>query len=363
MLTDRFVRSAQPGLYSDARGLYLRVSDKGTRSWVLRVQAGGRESKMVLGRYPAMGLAEARETVERRLSGKASSILVSDAVDAYIRVNLEREYRKPAEAARMLERTIVRKFGSRVLDTVTQAELSGLLRGVVLGDKSLGCRKGSPVMANRMLVQLRRFLAYSKSQGWVAENALADVELKFVGGKETSRSRNLSWDEIDAFIAFLLDPNHGVTPGTRIALYLCLLTGQRAGAVLSFKETPGQPYLTGPDKTQPFKVPLTPHVRAALRIRDRFPAPSATSVLTQCLRVHKATHTSHDLRRTFATRLSDLGVAPHVVEKLLSHKMTGVMAVYNHSEYWPERVAAQKLWGRKLAEMRRAAKRSRREAG
>ena len=43
--------------------------------------------------------------------------------------------------------------------------------------------------------------------------------------------------------------------------------------------------------------------------------------------------------------------------------MIGVVAVYNHSEYWPERVAAQKLWGRKLAEMRRAAKRSRREAG
>jgi len=42
-----------------------------------------------------------------------------------------------------------------------------------------------------------------------------------------------------------------------------------------------------------------------------------------------------------------------VIEKLLNHQMEGVMAVYNRGEYWPERVAAQVLWGRKLAELRK----------
>ena len=37
--------------------------------------------------------------------------------------------------------------------------------------------------------------------------------------------------------------------------------------------------------------------------------------------------------------------------------------IYNHSEYWPERVEAQRLWGDTLAAMRREIKRSRREAG
>ena len=44
---------------------------------------------------------------------------------------------------------------------------------------------------------------------------------------------------------------------------------------------------------------------------------------------------------------------PHVIEKMLDHQMEGVMAIYNRAEYWPERVAAQRLWGLKLASIRR----------
>jgi len=53
--------------------------------------------------------------------------------------------------------------------------------------------------------------------------------------------------------------------------------------------------------------------------------------------------------------MADLGVAPHVIEKLLSHQMQGVMAVYNRAEYWPERLAAQALWDAKLRELRHLA--------
>ena len=63
--------------------------------------------------------------------------------------------------------------------------------------------------------------------------------------------------------------------------------------------------------------------------------------------------TPHDLRRTFASRMADLGVAPHVIEKILNHKLEGMMAVYNHAEYMPEREAAMKLWGLKVAALRR----------
>jgi integrase len=33
-----------------------------------------------------------------------------------------------------------------------------------------------------------------------------------------------------------------------------------------------------------------------------------------------ANWTLHDLRRTFATRLAELGVLPHVIEQLLNHR-------------------------------------------
>ena len=54
--------------------------------------------------------------------------------------------------------------------------------------------------------------------------------------------------------------------------------------------------------------------------------------------------------------MADIEVMPHVIEKMLDHQMDGVMKVYNRAEYWPERVAAQRLWGLKLAELRRTKK-------
>jgi integrase len=55
----------------------------------------------------------------------------------------------------------------------------------------------------------------------------------------------------------------------------------------------------------------------------------------------------HDLRRSAATRMCDLGVAPHVVEQILNHHSGhrgGVAGVYNRSSYQREVRAALALW-------------------
>lgn len=54
--------------------------------------------------------------------------------------------------------------------------------------------------------------------------------------------------------------------------------------------------------------------------------------------------TAHDLRRTFATRNNDMGVAPYVVEKMLNHTLGGVMGTYNRAEYLSERRDALEAW-------------------
>ncbi|CAK8737402.1 hypothetical protein SODG_001125 [Sodalis praecaptivus] len=59
---------------------------------------------------------------------------------------------------------------------------------------------------------------------------------------------------------------------------------------------------------------------------------------------HNSQWTVHDLRRTFATKLNDIGVAPHVVEQLLGHAMPGVMGIYNRSQYLPEKLDALNRW-------------------
>jgi len=55
----------------------------------------------------------------------------------------------------------------------------------------------------------------------------------------------------------------------------------------------------------------------------------------------------HDLRRTAATRMADLGVLPHVVEAVLNHvsgHKAGVAGVYNRALYAAEKRRALDLW-------------------
>jgi integrase len=58
--------------------------------------------------------------------------------------------------------------------------------------------------------------------------------------------------------------------------------------------------------------------------------------------------TLHDLRRTCATGLAELGVLPHVIECVLNHLSgfrSGVAAIYNRNRYLPEMRAALCKWG------------------
>jgi integrase len=61
--------------------------------------------------------------------------------------------------------------------------------------------------------------------------------------------------------------------------------------------------------------------------------------------------TLHDLRRTAATRMADLGVQPHVIEAILNHASghkAGVAGIYNRSTYAAEKRAALDLWANHL---------------
>ena len=59
--------------------------------------------------------------------------------------------------------------------------------------------------------------------------------------------------------------------------------------------------------------------------------------------------TLHDLRRTAASGMAALGIAPHVVEAVLNHRsgvIKGVSAVYNKYSYGAEKKIALEAWGR-----------------
>ncbi len=60
----------------------------------------------------------------------------------------------------------------------------------------------------------------------------------------------------------------------------------------------------------------------------------------------------HDLRRTAATGMAELGIAPHIVEAVLNHvcgAKAGVAGVYNRAVYAPEKKAALERWAAHVA--------------
>ena len=62
-LTSNSVRTAKPGKHSDGTGtgLILKVSNKGSRSWIQRITVEGKTKDIGLGSFPNVSLAKARE--------------------------------------------------------------------------------------------------------------------------------------------------------------------------------------------------------------------------------------------------------------------------------------------------------------
>jgi integrase len=61
--------------------------------------------------------------------------------------------------------------------------------------------------------------------------------------------------------------------------------------------------------------------------------------------------TLHDLRRSVATHMAEIGVQPHVVEAVLNHvsgHKRGVAGIYNRARYDREIAAALRLWSERL---------------
>ena len=63
----------------------------------------------------------------------------------------------------------------------------------------------------------------------------------------------------------------------------------------------------------------------------------------------------HDLRRTAATGMADLGIQPHIIEEVLGHSRSGhksgVAGIYNRAAYEVDKRIALEKWAAKVAEI------------
>jgi integrase len=353
MLSDLKIRGLKAGArdtwVSDGRnGLYIRVRATGGKSWVVRRRLGGKAEVITLGPFRqqtgdrGLSLAEAR-TEAAAISGRpVSNATLSELLEDWYAARVEQRYRRPKD---------VRGYIDRFSPALTGTKLRELNRLAVSSALKRYAKDRGPVAANRALSVLKTALAYGVNVGHLDLSPIAGLSPENIGGEEVSRDRVLTDDEVRAVW-------HTKSSHTPLLRFL-LLTGQRIGETQSatWSDIRGDRWhipAANAKNGRAHWVALSTQALELLREQEssrNFVFGTATDTGVQawlkryCKReVIEPAFTPHDLRRTVATRMADLEIAPHVIEKILNHTMQGVMATYNRSEYEKERVAAMQTW-------------------
>jgi len=375
MLTARGVAAARARAKArdirdaDVHGLILRVAPSGVKSWCVwgRRRGSPRPLRIGLGRWPRVSLSRAREqarVILRELEAghvvraaeleedtRTIALLGKACLDA-LAPRLRPSTR--SEWQRMLAREIVPALGDLAPSAVSRHDVRALM-----------ARKArtAPVMANRVFELLRRIYRWANETdrlaGWNPCAGLRAITA------ERRRDRVLSSEEISAVWAAAA---HEGALGQ--ALRLLLLTGARRGEVLGMRwadvdegeklwRLPGEQTKGG----DPHVVPLGPMALEILDGMQRrtpwvFPAPSLEGPVRWPWHAgHRvslragAAFRIHDLRRTVATRLAELGTRSEVIEAVLGHARPGLTRTYQLYSPVKEMRAALMVWEAALREI------------
>lgn len=351
-------------------GLYLVVQTSGSKGWALRYRspATGKSVKLSLGKYPAMGLADARAAAREAIlaigrgvdpaaekrEAKAKAEAGADTFGGLFEVWYQRhasQKRWRSEFKRMIEKDVLPFWADRRLEDIRKRDAVVLLERIV--------DRGAPVQANRVLTVMKSMLSWAQDRDLVESNPFDRIRKM---GQETTRDRVLSDDELVRVWAA------AVTMGWPFGdiIRLLILTGQRRDEVAGLRwaelDLPGRMWTLPGERAKngaPHQVflaaPSVEILQSAPRLgamtystTQQRPVSGWTRARGQAERLSGTTDwTFHDLRRTVATGMAKIGIAPHVTESVLNHKsgtIRGVAAVYNRHQYLQERERALTLW-------------------
>lgn len=382
---------------ADGLGLYVRVMPNGTKTFIFRYTYGRFRRKLALGTYPEMSLAQARAarlkqaqlltagedpTATKRVAvkNKHDSLTVEQLGQRFYEDWLKKDghYKDPEDAYARLKRDPISVLKNTLIMDVKPQHLT------LVWNKMRDERKVN-VAPKRTLALTKLMFAYAVRQHWIHSNPVTMMP-KDVGGKEVSRNTHLLLPQVAEVLRVVDGEGIDWDPITRLYLKLIIATGKRPGEVASLewahinferrewlnpkgltKEGHGDhlvflsDYAIGvllqlkalnPESRWVFPVNAS-NGRRKKDLKPYFDPRTLSKAVRKSFLAGKFTTkwTPHDMRRTFSTRMADLGVQLHVTEKCLDHLMTGTMAVYNQASYFPERRAAIDLWGKTLQDL------------
>lgn len=337
----------------------LRRGRKGQvrRNWIFQYSVGALTRRITLGNAAAVSAAQARKSAEElyakvRLGGDPSAE--------------KRETRERAAETfgAVLETYLTQKRGALRPRSYVEVKRHLIKDARVL--HPLPLRTDPFVITTRLLpifakrgdashTQLRStlsaFFAWLMRQGLLDRNPVLGIERRVT----TSRDRVLTKDELRAVLA----ATTGDDTFSHI-IRLLLYTGARANEIggLRWSEIQGDRIVIPGERTKnrrPLVLPITPEIRRILDARRRRPGRDllfgrvadrpfsgwhqSKQRLDDRIRVNGATVDAwrvHDLRRSAATFMAELGTPPHIIESILNHRggtRGGIAAIYNRAEY------------------------------
>jgi integrase len=263
----------------------------------------------------------------------------------------------------MLEKDVLPTLGREPLETIKRGDVGEIIQRIVA--------RGAPIQANRTFEVIRGLYNWALGAGLVETTPCLGLRAP---SPEQARERALSAEEIYKFWHGLLTAP--MSWSTAQILRLCLVTGQRVGEVAGARRSelvlqerewrlPGWRVKNACAHTVPLApLPMALFKEALGRSKDDelvFPntvtkrpitgqaVAKAMSRSLEALGLEDVT--PHDLRRSCATRMAELGVTRLVVDKILNHvsaDRSTIAGVYDRHAYGPEKRAGLTLWAESL---------------
>lgn len=361
----------------DARlpGFGVRVFPSGVKSFVLVYRHFGRPRRMTLGRYPVTGLAEARgkaldalklidagtdPQADADTAGTAGRYTFEQAKRSFVKLHCERHNRPVTarDTERILNNQFISRWAKRDIREISKTDILKVLDDIV--------EDGLPSAANHALSAIRKFFNWCVERGMLESSPCLGVKKP---AANNARDRVLDIGEMAAVWSGADLVGYPFGPIVK----MLMLTAQRRNEVASIQwsqlDFEANTWTLPAELTKNGRqhvLPIAPQAAALLRSLPHFtsdyvfPARGENPVFAHFSRgklkldalAGVKNWTLHDLRRSVATHLAKLGVAPHVIERLLNHvsgTFGGVAGVYNRFQYLDEMRSALELWEAHLA--------------
>jgi integrase len=359
-------------------GFGLRLRAGGSKNWIVQYQLGDKQRRMTLGSLNVLDPSKARATARDLLAGvrlgrdpaaeraesraRASDETLGEVADHFL-ARQEGRLRPSSYAA-------TRRYLKELWKPLHRLHLPGIVRKDVATRLRSIAQENGPIAADRARAALSAFFGWAIREGLCEANPVVGTNK---AAQLKSRDRVLSDEELKAIWNALPETDYG-----RI-MRLLILTGQRreeiGGLRWSEIDLVKRLITLSSERTKnhrPHDVPLS---KAALGILNVQPERAGREFVFgdgprsngmdakhggfQGWSKSKAALDEqtrsvgpwrlHDVRRTVATRMAELGVQPHIVEAVLNHvsgHKAGVAGVYNRAAYAEEKTAALDLWAK-----------------